>query len=120
VNVLFVNSQKADEFGGGEQWMITAGAGLRNRGHRVWIGGRPASRLLESAREAGFEVLPCPFRGDLDPTLTWMLRRFLRHEAIDVVVRGLHVQQRHQGGGSCRAPGPHTGHLHEAWTGLDQ
>jgi len=86
VNVLFVNSQKADEFGGGEQWMITAGAGLRNRGHRVWIGGRPASRLLESAREAGFEVLPCPFRGDLDPTLTWMLRRFLRHEAIDVVV----------------------------------
>lgn len=86
MNVLFVNSQKAEEFGGGEQWMITTGAGLRDRRHRVWIGGRPESRLLLAAGEAGLEVLPLPFHGDFDPSLTLMLRRFLRHEAIDVLV----------------------------------
>jgi len=86
VNILFVNSQKAEEFGGGEQWMITTGAGLRDRRHRVWIGGRPESRLLLAAGEAGLEVLPLPFHGDFDPSLTWMLRRFLRHETIDVLV----------------------------------
>ncbi len=86
MNILFVNSQKADEFGGGEQWMITTGACLRDRGHRTWIGGRPGSRLLDAADEAGLNVLPLPFRGDFDPSLTWTLRRFLRHEAIDVLL----------------------------------
>jgi len=86
VNILFVNSQKADEFGGGEQWMITTGAELQARRHRVWIGGRPESRLLSAAQEAGLEPLQLPFHGDFDPSLTWTLRRFLRREAIDVLV----------------------------------
>lgn len=86
MNVLFVNSQKTDEFGGGEQWMITIGAGLRDRGHSTWIGGRPGSRLLKAAGRADLDILPLPFRGDFDPGLTWTLRRFLRRHAIDVLV----------------------------------
>jgi len=86
VNVLFVNSQKADEFGGGEKWMITSASGLRERGHTCRIAGRIGSRLLAAARHAGLDVLPLPFRGDFDPGLTWTLQRFLRRHAIDVLV----------------------------------
>jgi len=86
MNILFVNSQKVDEFGGGEQWVITTGAGLRDRRHRVWICGRPESRLLEAASKAGLDTLALPFHGDFDPSLTWKMRRFLRSEAIDVLV----------------------------------
>ncbi|TFG62428.1 MAG: glycosyltransferase [Gemmatimonadales bacterium] len=86
MNILFVNSQKVDEFGGGEQWVITTGVGLQDRRHRVWICGRPESRLLESARKAGLDTLPLRFQGDFDPYLTWKMRHFLRSEAIDVLV----------------------------------
>lgn len=112
MNILFVNSQKADEFGGGEQWMITTGAGLRDRRHRVWIGGRPASRLLEAAEAAGLEVLRLPFHGDFDPSLTWTLRRFLRHEAIDVLVCNFNRDIRVAGlaGRLARTPAIFTSH----------
>lgn len=112
MNILFVNSQKVDEFGGGEQWMVTTGKGLRDRHHRVWIGCRPESHLLESARKAGLDTLPLLFRGDIDPSLTWKLRRFLRSEAIDVLVCNFNRDVRVAGlaGRLARTPAIFTSH----------
>ena len=112
MNVLFVNSQKADEFGGGEQWMITTGACLRDRRHGVWIGGRPGSRLLDAADDVDLNVLSLPFHGDFDPSLTWMLRGFLRHEAIDVLVCNFNRDVRVAGlaGRLARTPAIFTSH----------
>ena len=112
MNVLFVNSQRADEFGGGEQWMITTGAGLRDRGHSTWIGGRPGSRLLTAAGRADLDILPLPFRGDFDPGLTWTLRRFLRRHRIDVLVCNFNRDVRVAGlaGRLARTPAIFTSH----------
>ncbi len=112
MNVLFVNSQKADEFGGGEQWMISTGAGLRDRGHRSWIGGRPGSRLLAEAGRADLDVLPLLFRGDFDPVLSWRLRRFLRRHRIDVLVCNFNRDVRVAGlaGRLARTPAIFTSH----------
>ncbi|MFQ5529338.1 MAG: glycosyltransferase family 4 protein [Gemmatimonadota bacterium] len=112
MNVLFVNSQKVDEFGGGEQWMITTGSGLRDRGHRSWIGGRPRSRLVIAAGKAGLDVLQLPFKGDFDPGLTWTLRRFLRRQAIDVLVCNFNRDVRVAGlaGRLARTPAIFTSH----------
>lgn len=73
-----------DEWGGGEQWMLSAALGLRDRGHNCRLACRPGSALGERATAAGLPVHAVRFRGDLDPATTWRFWRLCRTHRIDL------------------------------------
>ena len=70
---------------GGQNQLWLLARGLRERGHRQWIVTRPGSALGERAREAGFDVLDHPYRGEVDPRGYRSLRRRMARHRPDVV-----------------------------------
>ena len=48
LNIFFSNSISAHKWGGGEKWMVTAGKGLKERGHNVILSGKSNSVFLLS------------------------------------------------------------------------
>lgn len=70
---------------GGQNQLWLLARGLARRGHRQWIVTRPESALAARAREAGFDVLDHPYRGEVDPRGIWSLRRLLDRHGPDVV-----------------------------------
>ncbi len=53
-------------YGGGERWMLDAGAGLAARGWRVTQIARPGSEVLRRAQTLGIDAHAVEMRGDLD------------------------------------------------------
>ena len=70
---------------GGQNQLWLLARGLRERGHRQWIVTRPGSALGQRARDAGFDVLEHPYRGEVDPRGYASLRRHLARHRPDVV-----------------------------------
>jgi glycosyltransferase involved in cell wall biosynthesis len=70
VRVLLATSIKT--WGGGEEWMLSAAAGLSRLGHDVTLAARKGSAILERAAEAKISRVEVSFRSDLD------LESFLR------------------------------------------
>ncbi len=86
MNILFVHAIGKNKFGGGEKWVIMAGCGLRDLGHRVWVGGRSGSRLLAMAREHGLETVPMNVLSDLSLWHCMKIARFIRRNGIDTII----------------------------------
>ncbi len=70
---------------GGQNQIWRLALGLRERGHRQWIVSRPESPLSRRAAADGFEVLPHPYRGEVDPRAVWNLRRLIARQRPDIV-----------------------------------
>ncbi|HQU73631.1 MAG: glycosyltransferase family 4 protein [Calditrichaeota bacterium] len=86
MNILFFNSIGTTTWGGGEKWMFLAARGLRDKGHRVYVGGRVDSLFLRTFREMEFETLPLHITGDFGLINILKIRRFLLARGIDAVV----------------------------------
>jgi glycosyltransferase involved in cell wall biosynthesis len=86
VNVLFLNSIREQVWGGGEKWMLTAGSGLRERGHGVIFAGREGSLFLERCAEVGFATIPLRIGSDFGPGNIIGLRGIFRARGIDVAI----------------------------------
>jgi glycosyltransferase involved in cell wall biosynthesis len=56
MRLLMLNSTPAGVFGGVEQWMVRASAGLIDRGHYVHAMGRPKSRFISRMSGAGVPI----------------------------------------------------------------
>ncbi|HET9887726.1 MAG TPA: glycosyltransferase, partial [bacterium] len=69
MKVLFATSIKS--WGGGEQWMLSACCGMRERGHEVTLAARPGSAIAERAQRSGIPLIPVPFRYDFDLASFW-------------------------------------------------
>jgi len=82
MNILFASS--ISHWGGGENWMLSAAEGMRDRGHRVFLAARPDSELFRRALAAGFLCEGMDFKGDLDLPTSWRFFRLCRREKIDV------------------------------------
>ncbi len=83
MNLLFASSIAT--WGGGENWMLSAVEGMRSRGHRVGLAGRPGSELIGRASERGIDNIEMDFRGDFDPRTFWRFHQYCRRERIDVL-----------------------------------
>jgi glycosyltransferase involved in cell wall biosynthesis len=86
MNILFLNSMKSDEFGGGEKWMIAAATGLQQRGHLVILAGKAHSLFVKKALEATISTACFNIKGDFSPLTTWKIRRFLKQNKIEVLI----------------------------------
>jgi glycosyltransferase involved in cell wall biosynthesis len=86
MNIIFLNSMKPDEFGGGEKWMIAAAKGLQHRGHRVFISGKAHSLFNQKAQQAQLSTVVFNIKGDFNPSTTWKIKRFLQKNKIDVLI----------------------------------
>lgn len=76
---------------GGQNQLLLLARGLRERGHEQWILTRPGSPLADRARAEGFEVLPHPYRAEIDPRGVFRLWRRVRAHRPDI----LHAHESH-------------------------
>ncbi len=83
MNILFASSIAA--WGGGENWMLSAALGMRDRGHAVDLAARAGSALAARAAAAGLPVHAIAFHGDFDPPAAWRFYRLCRRLRCDVL-----------------------------------
>jgi glycosyltransferase involved in cell wall biosynthesis len=83
MKVLFATSIKS--WGGGEQWMLSACCGMRERGHDVTLAARPGSAIAARAQRSGIPLIAIPFRYDFDLASFWNVFRFCAANRPDVL-----------------------------------
>lgn len=86
MNILFVHSIGKRKFWGGEKWLILMAAGLKQKGHRVIVGGRPGSKLIANASKNGLETKGLNIISDLSPYHVLKIARIIKKENIDVII----------------------------------
>ncbi len=89
LNIFFSNSISANKWGGGEKWMVTAGKGLKERGHHVTLSGKSNSVFLTKAKESGLDILPLNIYADYNPFKILHTKWVLKKKKIDVIVLNL-------------------------------
>jgi glycosyltransferase involved in cell wall biosynthesis len=73
-----VHVDSASGWRGGQNPVLLTARGMAARGHEVMVACQRGGALESRARDAGLEVRPLSFRGDLWPGAAWGLRRLLR------------------------------------------
>ncbi len=86
MNILFIHCIRKEKFGGGEKWLVSAAAGLKERGHDVTIGGRPGSKLFKAAAAAGVSTANINIFSDISIYHVFKVYRFLRKHNTDVLI----------------------------------
>jgi glycosyltransferase involved in cell wall biosynthesis len=90
ISLLVLNPVGAEGWGGVEQWLSDLAVGLRERGHRVSVAGRPGSLWMRRARDAGFPLCEVPLRADFQLGQARKLSRFMLAQGVDVIATKLH------------------------------
>lgn len=85
MNILCLDSIRADTFGGYENWIRLAARWLVEHGHTVTVAGRPDSEYLRRLRAESdkIQVLELPLSGDFNPVTIRTLRNYLEQHRID-------------------------------------
>jgi len=89
LNIFFSNSISSQKWGGGEKWMITAAAGLKQRDHNVILSGKANSEFLLRAQKADLKTLPLNIYADYNLFKIWHTKKILHEHSIDVIVLNL-------------------------------
>ena len=106
LSLLVLDPVGAEGWGGVERWLWDLAEGLRSRGHRVCVAGRPGSRWMRRSADAGFPFCEIPLRGDFQLGQAHKLSRFMQKEGVDVVATKLHRGIRVSGFAAKLAGGP--------------
>lgn len=85
MSLTVLHTESSLGWGGQENRTLNEMLGLAALGHRVLVVCPPGARLLQRAREAGFETFEVPMRGSLDLPAVWRLRRLMVTEGVQVV-----------------------------------
>jgi glycosyltransferase involved in cell wall biosynthesis len=80
-----LHSESSTGWGGQENRTLNELIGMRERGHEMAVVSRPGARILERAKEAGFETFAVDMRGALDFPALFKLRRLMREFRADIV-----------------------------------
>jgi glycosyltransferase involved in cell wall biosynthesis len=86
MNILFLNSIHKQIWGGGEKWMVTTAAGLRDKGHTVYFSGRQGSKFLEKAAALHFETFPLKMGSDYSLLVILKLAKLFSSQKIDIAL----------------------------------
>ena len=83
LRILHTESSKG--WGGQENRTLNELIAMRERGHTLAVVSRPGARILERAKEAGFETFEVDMRGAIDLPNILRLRRVIRQFGADIV-----------------------------------
>lgn len=83
MRILFATSIRT--WGGGEEWMVSAAAGLAKRGHEVSLASPEGSAVDARGREAGLHCFEVPFRSDADVLSFARVHRHCVHRRIEAL-----------------------------------
>jgi len=86
MNILFLNSLGKMKWGGGEKWMISAGYGLKKRGHTVTIACKKGSIIEQRSIDKGLNVFHYSIPADIAFWKGPQLKSYLKKESIDVLI----------------------------------
>ena len=83
MRILHTESSKG--WGGQENRTLNEMIGMRELGHEMAVVSQPGARILERAREAGFETFEIPMRGAVDFPAMVKLRRLMKSWRADII-----------------------------------
>ena len=84
MHTLHIDNQ--DGWRGGEQQAYYLIEGLRARGHRVTIAGRPGSEFLaKTSKIDGVDSISLSLKNEFDLFSAWRIARYVRNHGIDIV-----------------------------------
>ena len=86
MNILVLNSIHEDIWGGGEKKMINTAVGLREKNHKIWIGGRPNSIFLSRSAKLGLSTFPLKFGSDFSLFSIQRIANFFFKNKIDIAL----------------------------------
>lgn len=86
MTILFLNSLAKSKWGGGEKWMVLAGKGLADRGHRVTVACISGSIIEEKSQEKGLDIFHFSIPADIAFWKMSPLKTFLIKNEIDVLI----------------------------------
>ena len=68
--------------------MFEVGKGLRDLGYNIIYGARPDSRFIQNAKEHSFRYYDIKFSSDINPFISFRLRKIVNNENIDLICAG--------------------------------
>jgi len=80
-----LHSESSTGWGGQENRTMNEMIAMRERGHEIAIVSRPGARIIERAKEAGFQAFAVDMRGVLDFPAIFKLRRLMSTFRADIV-----------------------------------
>jgi glycosyltransferase involved in cell wall biosynthesis len=80
-----LHSESSTGWGGQENRTLNELIGMRERGHEMAVVSRPGARILERAKEAGFETFAVDMRGAIDFPNMLRLRGVIKRFGADIV-----------------------------------
>jgi len=83
MNIFFVNS--TNKWGGVKSWTLDVAGGLKERGHRIAIAGRPGP-FVDKASDTGLDATAVSFGPDFNPLLIRRFMAMFRERGTDLVV----------------------------------
>ncbi len=83
MRILHTESSKG--WGGQENRTLNELITMRDRGHHLAVASRPGARILDRAKEAGFETFAVDMRGAIDVPAILGLRRVIKRFGADIV-----------------------------------
>ncbi len=86
MKILFVYTIGKNKYGGGERWVVDAAAGLKQKGHEVFVGSKRGSKLLEKAAEQNVNTVAFNIVSDLSIYMAAKIASFIKRNKIDVVI----------------------------------
>lgn len=88
MNILFLDSVDKKTFGGYQNWISLISIGLIDKGHNVFVAGRPGSEYLRRVGQASDRIckIPLNISGDFNPFTIRRLRNIIEREKIDIII----------------------------------
>jgi glycosyltransferase involved in cell wall biosynthesis len=86
MKILFIHTIGKNKYGGGERWVINASAGLKEKGHDVFVGSMKGSVLLQKAEERGVKTVNFNIHSDVSLYMAVKIAFFIKRNKIDVII----------------------------------
>lgn len=84
-HILFVNSQKAETYGGGERWYVLMAEWFNQKGYKISLLCRPNSKMIAEFQKFESEIIPFNFSFDFNIYSAFKIYKLIKAKNIDFI-----------------------------------